>query len=277
MNALHLNKMLEATAEENRTLKLVAHPDILDLLESYWQATHERHFTGLAVVMVGAGRVAAIDWAGDIRTEPMLLEGVELLQKRLGGSIEEWSFPPHDESLDASYVRYNLCCGPLGFDFLVWLIRAEMNRIRHGAPAPLKVGFWKSAVPAKWLTAHGRRRQHWLDNVFRPMLGFIGAVEDERAVYGHCDDTYLTRPIVEDSRKGIPVPMMVPPRGGVPGAVTITLREKRNDSREELIRNSNVDGWVRFAEMLQRRGETVIVIRDTAKADEPIPGITTHP
>jgi len=48
-----------------------------------------------------------------------------------------------DETLDASHVCYKRRhTGPLGFDFIYWLVDAEMTRVREGAPAPLKVAFW---------------------------------------------------------------------------------------------------------------------------------------
>src|SRR4029079_2629381 len=101
------------------------------------------------------------------------------LSASIGNSIDNYKLPERDESLDASYVCYDCCRGPLGFDFLNWLVDAEMIRIREGAPAPLKVGFWlgkSSEIIGDELVWH--RRQHWLKNVFRPLLQMIGAVED---------------------------------------------------------------------------------------------------
>jgi len=273
---------LQEAKEEGHMLKLGSHKDVIELLESYREAAANNYFSGIGIVMVGMRRIAAIDWAGDINVEPSLQEGFDRIQERIKKSISEWSFPPQDESLDLSWVRYNITTGPLCFDFITWLVRAEMNRRKAGAPGPLKVGFWMSPDPEKWLMAQGYRRQKWLDQVFRPALNFIGAVEDDRAVYGHHEETYVQKKMVDDFEAGVPVRLLQAPPGGVEGAVTITLREKqsvdgRNYITGEIFRNSNIDGWIRFGEMLQKRGEQVIIIRDTAKADEPVAGFKTSP
>ena len=55
--------------------------------------------------------------------------------------------------------------------------------------------------------------------------------------------------------------------------MTITLREMDRFVH----RNSNIEAWCAFGRWLEARGEQVIFMRDTAKADEPLPGFKTFP
>jgi len=237
---------------------------IVAMLEVYLKAARERPFGALAITMVGHPNVAAVDFCGEIALEESLREAVGLLDKKLETSIANWSLPPRNEALDASHVVYNLANGPLGFDFLVWLVDAEMIRRRENAPAPLKVGFWLGRDAEDRINRAERRL--WLEKVFRPALALIGAVENETAIHGHHKPVFVPRDIVAAARRGETVPRFksgLPPRH--PGAVTITLREAAYWQN----RNSDLDAWLKFARAIARRGEKVIVVRDTAKAAEP--------
>ena len=206
---------------------LRSNDDVVEMLMTYLEAAKKHPFGQIGIVMVGYPNIAAIDFAGEVRLEKMLQEGVERLKKRVDASIDEWEFPERDDTLDASYVRYNIAVGPIGFDFLTWLIRSEMVRRKEGAPAPLKVAFWEGKEAEKRRNGYDRYdRVHWMDHVFRPCMGFIGAVEVERALYGRSEPIFVPRTMVEDARKGVEVPMLQPPGGGWPDVVTITLREK---------------------------------------------------
>lgn len=251
----------------------VAVSEVIELLELYLESAKNNRWGSVGIVLTGHPGIVGCDFAGDVSLELATLNGLALLGKKLNTSIDNWTFPPQDKTLDASFVRYNLANGPLGFDFLVWLIDAEMTRVREGAPAPLKVGFWLGRIPAR--TGDHDKRHLWLENVFRPCLEFIGAVEDPAALHGRCKEMFLPRDIVAASRRGEKVPLLKTAMtwDGPPDPITITLREANYGTS----RNSNIEAWIRFARELQERGETVIVVRDTAKAEEQIPGLLISP
>lgn len=217
--------------------------------------------------------VAAMDFAGELGLEVCTLEACKILQKRLEESIDKWILPAQDPALNHSYVRYNLANGPMGFDFIVWLLIHEMIRIRNGAPAPLKVAFYKGKDAE--VRMKNDNRMMWYEKVFKPSLKFIGAVEDDAAIGGHFLPNYVYRDLVDAARDNKPVPFLKPTKASPnPGVITITLREKKGDFN----RNSNKEAWLKFASYLMvHEGEPVVIVRDTELADEPIDGIDTCP
>ena len=241
-------------------------PEVIELLESYLETARLHPFGYVAIAMVGHPNVAAIDYGGDTALEISSREAVGLLTGRIQASIDNWSLPPSDPDLDASYVAYNLANNPLGYDFVTWLVDAEMTRAREGAPGPLKVGFWLGQDGR--LTA---TRRLWLENVFRPALDLIGAREDSVAIRGQHKEFFVTRDIVGAYRAGEPVPVFRPRKIPKIDAVTITLREAKHHPN----RNSNVAAWMKFAAILRGQGERVIFVRDTAHAREPLEDFET--
>lgn len=244
-------------------------PQVIELLEAYLETAKEHEFNHIAIAMTGYPNIAALDFAGDVALECGTREAVGLLTSRLEASIDDWTLPPRDESLDASHVVYNVANGPLGYDFIVWLVDAEMTRIREQAPAPLKVAFWLGK------TGNANEcRLHWLNNLFRPALELIGAVESHQALRGRNKPIFVPRDIIAAAKLGEPVPVL---QGYDDlwgrGCITITLREASYDSG----RNSNHTDWLRFARYLRDRGEVPIIVRDTAKADEPFEDFITAP
>ncbi len=246
-------------------------PAVIELLELYLETAKKQAFDHVAIGMTGYPNIAACDHAGDVALELAMRDTLSVLRGKVQKSIDNWTLPPQDEKLDASFVRYNVMNGPLGFDFINWLVEAEMIRVREGAPFPLKVGFWlghqKEISPV---------RLHWLNNVFRPALAFIGAVEDNVvAIRGRCKEVYVMRDIVKACKAGERVPIFTTgAECPYPHAVTITLREAAHDP----YRNSNLEAWLKYADKLQRRQkQKVVIVRDTAKANEPLKGFTTYP
>jgi len=114
--------------------------------------------------------------------------------------------------------------------------------------------------------------------VVRPMLGLVGAVEDDGSLLGRFKELFVTRDIVQAAEAGEPVPRLRASEGAaaqVSGLlagvkpVVITLREAEHWPH----RNSNVEAWLQFADWLKAQGELVIFVRDTAKAMLPL----SHP
>lgn len=229
-------------------------------------------YVAVAMCFDGTPPKAGAEFAGAINMEPVAKEAIKHLQSKLEASIQNYTLPQRAD-LDASYVTYDVPNGQLSYDFLPWLIDAEMTRIREGAPAPLKVCFWFGRDGKTGVTLPSRRQM--LDNVVKPMLDLVGAIESRSM--GRSKAFFGMRDIVRASRAGEPVPMLkrllkdnYPDRKG---SVTITLREAPHWPH----RNSNLEAWRRFARWLVDRGEHVIFVRDTAKADEALPGFATYP
>lgn len=244
--------------------------EIVELLELYLKTAREHPFGGVSIVMVGNPNVVASDFAGEIGLQTLLKDASVLQLHRIQKEISNWTLPPQDESLGKDYVRYNLANGPLGFDFLIWLVDAEMTRRAAGAPAPLKVAFYKG-LDAEKRMQHDNREM-WENKVFRPCIDLIGAVYDERALYGHNKHLFVSRDIVKMAQEGQEVPKLKS-KGNYDlpeGAVTITLRE----SEQWPHRNSNLNEWKKFARELKDR---VIFVRDTSQAYGPIDGFETCP
>lgn len=118
-------------------------PDVIELLEDYLEAAKKNVFDHCAIVMCGHPNVAAIDVRGDISLEPIALEAAKSLHNRLATSVRSWTLPVRDDGLREDHVVYNLANGPLGYDFVVWLVDAVMTMRRAGLPGPLRVGFWQ--------------------------------------------------------------------------------------------------------------------------------------
>jgi hypothetical protein len=248
---------------------------VVDLLEKYLEVAKKHQFGNCAISMVGHPGVASIDYVGDVSLEWSQKEALGLLLGKINKSIDNWMLPFQDKSLDASYVCYNVANAPLGFDFINWLVTQEINRELAGAPAPLKVGFWVG----KDSKEHGKLdgRINWLDNVFRPALGFIGAVEDEKGNVGIAQQMYVPKQIVDFYNSGkikkVPIFRAKGDYDLPKDVITITLREAEHWPH----RNSNIEAWTKFAKYLVDKGERVIFVRDTAKANEPLEGFETCP
>jgi len=237
-----------------------SHPNVFKLIKTYMEFAEKHPVASIAIAVCVHPNMDAADFEGEVGMEPLLRANLARLDKKIEDFVNLWSLPPNDPSLTKDNVVYNLAHDPLNHDFLIWLVDAEMTRRRAGAPAPLKVSFW-CGTDAKERMEKDNRRQ-WLEKVFRPLLGMIGAVEDFR-YDGHHSTDFVPRNITAAVRNGERVPILksgLPPRH--PGSVTITLRESWYWPH----RNSNLEAWLRFAKYLRERGEKVIVVRDTEKA-----------
>src|SRR5262245_6363042 len=251
--------------------------EVISLLE-YWTAEARKgdiDFVALTVIKCKLDQ-AAYDHAGAFGAEPLARDTLIALDLDLATVIQHRNLGQRNMGLDASYVEWPLSgIAPFNHDFLIWLIDAEMTRIREGAPAPLKVAF----------SHHdhmGDEKKRFWEYVMKPCVPLIGGIITPKAAGGRHKKLYVPSDIVVRSRAGEAVPRLAASRrshefvasclhGIEP--VTITLREAEHVP----CRNSNVEAWTRFAHELEKVGERVIFVRDTAKAMEPLNGFATFP
>src|SRR5258708_3754828 len=251
---------------------------VIDLFERWLERAKEGKITYAALTVCQPPNRADYDCGGQIALESVANHAIKKLQDKLDVRITNRFPPTRDFDLDASYACYNMAANPASFDFLTWLVDAEMTRKRLGAPAPLKVGFW-AAKDCPGLTTDYYRMM--FEEIARPLLGFIGAVEDEAAVGGRSKKFFGYRDVTAAVTKGEQVPRLKPSQkamdtvaeclkgGSVP--ITITLREAEYWPH----RNSSIPEWLKFADHLEACGERVVLIRDTVKAMDPIAGRNT--
>lgn len=201
-----------------------------------------------------------------------------LLRRDMEDALVNRQLPPVDETIPANMVCYDLAVEPCNYDFPCWLAYAEMQRIREGAEGPLRVAFQRPRDNEDTPEINAKKLQMHRD-VLVPLVELFGAVWDDNAVYGRRYNTYAMRPIVEAYLKGEALPRLKSKYGAssIDGApyITITLRECPPDHWKH--RNSNVEAWTKFARYLEAKGERVIFVRDTAKAEEPLEGFKTYP
>jgi hypothetical protein len=252
----------------------VASDAVAEMFE-YWAAEARKGellFGG--VVAAKHAEQVAYDYAGTRGFEDATRAALKALDQELLGVLKSRRPGPRDLSLDANHVEYPMVC-PLTWDFLLWLVDAEMTRRRLGAPAPLHVAFtMQDQAEAE--------RLPFFENVIRPIVKMLGAVEDVNAIGGRHKPFYTPIDLVNAAKCGEPVPKLYASEeaydtmglwlhGTKP--VTITLREVLHHPH----RNSNVGAWLKFATDLQNKGENVIVLRDTRTANEPLQGFATCP
>ena len=184
----------------------------------------------------------------------------------------------------ANAACYNMANAPASFDFITWLVVAEMDRRRRGVIEPLMVAFTDG--PEEGFRPNDvqntREKQQILDCVMRPALKLFGATESEHARSGR-QFHYWYRPITDGFRTGEAVPRCEVPTNALLDVmgwllnhgfrsdpdfnpIVITLRETRYSPE----RNSDLDSWVTFARRRRDEGEHVIFVRDTRLAEEPI-------
>ena len=238
-------------------------PECVAMLRKWLWAAERGSINFAAVVVCQAPDVIGFDFAGVTYTEEMALEAIGLLAVEIDGMIGERTPPEPEAGLDASYVTYNVTGGATGYDIITWLIDAEMTRLRAGAPAPLKVHFWMGKDGTGGLNTGTRRQQ--FDNIVKPALALIGAVETDRI--GACKNFYASRDITAAARAGEKVPVLYADFCSTwyENFVTITLREIDFWPH----RNSNLKAWTKFASYLSLCGEQVLFVRDTAKYLDP--------
>jgi hypothetical protein len=249
--------------------------EVKNFLKEWIKIAEEGRLTWAGVVGVAPGDQVGYGYAG-MHPGELALRGIKILEEQVTHRWEEKITGDPKEGLDASYHEYNLAIDPINYDFLVWLIDAEMIRRREGAAWPLRVGFSHEDE----LTEKGRR--FWAA-VHKPLMPLLGAVEDPDAIGGRKSAGFTPTNICIAAKRGEEVPLLHANREarshvrawlwGKPKPITITLREGSHWKA----RNSNVEAWTKFARDLQRRGEHVVFVRDTEKANDPLEDFITYP
>jgi hypothetical protein len=260
-----------------------------NVIDQIRAVVHEGAAAYIAGVLVAKDGTPSVFHGGQCGLEFAAMGAAELLKDDLKEVLRRGIYPDINHHATADRIMYDCTRRPLAWDVWAVLIQAEMARVREGAPAPLRVGYWWGRQPEHSLKTPWQRQCR--DGLLKPMVTLLGAVEDP-GVIGSARDAVGSvfstayRPIVEAYENGEPIPKVGVPkeaRDAVKEAlkqycgdqvpVTITLREAghvpwRNSKREE---------WLTFAAWLRCQGEKVIFVRDTHVANEPLPGEMTMP
>lgn len=168
------------------------------------------------------------------------------------------------------------------FTSVIFLMGVEHERIRRKA-ASVDIIVTGEPQAFKGWPRTAREVNACLANIFHPMarmLPSVSGVEQRKNVE---PDSFRLRskfdamPFMEAYAAGIR-PLRAPRDYGArrPRLVTITLRECGEINGHWPQRDSNLKEWIEAANEIAQTHE-VIIVRDTAKAFEPIKGHETHP
>jgi len=255
--------------------------EVVSMLESWLKEAKKGKVCHATITTQQMPNLMACTFAGSADLEYAVPFALDTLKLKIWETARMHSGPVPKEGVTADYVCYNLGSNPISFDFLPWLIDAEMTRVREGAPSPLKIAFTMGQGGESGLNNAYRRIMY--TGVVRPLLSMIGAVETKDATFGRHNPMLTLKGVTDAARRGEAVPKLKAPAqamtdvaamlAGGPAPVTITLREL--DTWKH--RNSNLKEWLKFADDLEKQGERVIFLRDTAKAGEPLLNRETSP
>lgn len=216
-------------------------------------------------------------------------EGVEI-------NVHGWGLLPHiakkmgTEPIENGVLTmmYDLASSPVGFNFLEWLLTADILKSQVGAdklkvvfaPGPNE-GFRQDALPESI-----QLRRQMYENVVKPAMKLIGA---EDGGFGCFGGTAIYTPAgavrkVRDEGAEIPRFKASPEakawarawlsERGITAPVVVTLREAEHWPDA----NSDRYAWLEFATWAAKHHQDhVIFVRDTRFADEPLPGVTICP
>lgn len=239
---------------------------VVEQLEKMLKLANEGKMSYCAIAMLAHGVPVqyVVQHFGDTWLQPHMAGVLKELAADVDKHVAQRTLPEPTEPAD--YVTYNVPAGSLSYDFLIWLINAEMTRVREKGMAPLKVKFWHGHDHNPQLDEQ-RARMYF--NVVKPSLKLIGAVETKQ-MGGRFEPVYTPKPFLEYFKKGETIPKFRAPDNerkqmlGFADCVTITLREATHWPH----RNSNLEEWLAFASYLQKRGHRVVFVRDFEKATE---------
>lgn len=173
-------------------------------------------------------------------------------------------------------VAYDLSTSPPTYDFVSFLLTAEIERLRVGAekmririlPGPAG-GFRRDNLPPFTI----EERKQMLDQIVLPMAKLlpscVGVVletngtEHCREYFGYGQRKYGFPFLFEAARKGV-YPLHENNLPEPEPYITITLRE----ASYWPTRNSNLAEWMKVAKALRSLGWRVVIVRDTQRAEE---------
>src|SRR5262245_38495641 len=125
---------------------VMGNAEVIDQLERALAAAREGQLGYVAISAITSVQGVADEFwmsdGGSLTLAGKALELFDLHKQRLEQRFLNMTAPAASPALGADYACYNAATGPMNFDFLTWLVEAEMTRVREGAPAPLKVGFF---------------------------------------------------------------------------------------------------------------------------------------
>jgi len=269
----NLQKRLSGREEDKAVGWAEAYALACDLKKEFEENPNISH---LAIVYTVPPDNVAYTHAGANGPLKNVVTGLECLVGSLEDVIQQRK--TKTDRWTANLHEYNYATDPANFDFLVWLVEAEMTRRRHGASGPLKVKFSHTAA----LTEKGRL---FHENVHQPLLTLVGAVQDASSSGGWRKAFFTTSDMVQASKRGEQIPRLhaddqcmdavqqwLQDRSGGRQPVTITLREASHWPN----RNSSLENWIKFAKD-KLKDEYVVFVRDTEKGNEPLDGFDTYP
>lgn len=258
-----------------------------ELMDFWTNEVNKGDIMHLCIVATWSPSRWATGYGGALGAESASYMALDELKDILKDRLKNKRPPEADNDSTADRVIYNLSKLPVSFDFVGWLMNMEMTRVREGAPFPLKVGWFYGRDGNINGALNSVQRQNNFENILRPLLALVGAIEDDSSLLGgRTVESISLLPVVEACKQGETVPKFIPPENAVKfmqnavdeicgkPPVTITLREQTSHMNR---RNSNLTEWLKFAGWLEERGEKVIIVRDTVAADEKIAGFRTCP
>jgi hypothetical protein len=193
--------------------------EVINLLK-YWLGEAQKggiQYAGF--VAVEPNHRVAYDYAGANGIENLARRALKTLDYELNAVTEARKIGKRDLDLSCSYVEWHLSGTPMCWYFLIWLVDAEMTRIRMGGPPPLRIAFTKAETLSD-------SKRAFFENVLRTVCPLIGAVEDINAVGGRHKPVYVPIDIVNRSRGGEKVPTL---RGIPSPSVNANLRTNEQE------------------------------------------------
>lgn len=259
-----------------------ANPHVVKMLERFLERARLGRMDYVAVLGMEGDDYTA-DFIGNTRSNGMACYALDVMRDRIKEQAQLSTMKWGNIDPKANMFFFDVSTEPACFDFVTWLVCATMKMKRAGHEGPLTVAFVRRNDEAVMPPGHFEKRDAFIKNVMQPALVLFEAIEDPTATMdGRQLQSYSLRDVVAGVQHGEEVPRIKPPqfaraavaamlRGKTP--ITITLREAPAWEH----RNSKLEAWLRVAYELEQRGEKIIIVRDTAKADEPIGGFETCP
>ena len=135
--------MSEITRASGSAIQACGNTEVILLLETFLKEVRANPKIGYGtLILLEKGGEPHGGYAGDVQLEARAERAAMSCAEGIRDRVFNRVLPQRDPTVPADYVCYNVPSGSLSYDFLVWLIDAEMTRVREGAPPPLKVHFW---------------------------------------------------------------------------------------------------------------------------------------